>query len=179
MGLKMSLNSLVLSILTGSYAFIYNWGYFGIFLVSLVESGFVIFFPVPSFIFVFTFGSILNPFLVALSASLGATFGMITSYVLGLGGKEFLEKKYGRQLEKVKKLFEKHGSFVWIIFLAFTPLPDNVGGIFCGMIRYDIKKYLLAVFIGKLIMTLVLAYAGHYSITWMVDLFQIEMPILT
>jgi len=50
------------------------WGYLGIFLVSLVGNASIIL-PVPSFIIVFTFGAILNPWLVGLAGALGATIG--------------------------------------------------------------------------------------------------------
>ena len=172
----MSLTGLIISILTGSYEIIDKWGYLGIFLVSLIGSASILF-PIPTFILIFTFASTLNPFLVALFASIGSTIGETTGYLLGLGGKEILEDKYSRQLEKIKKVFKKYGSVAWIIILGATPLPDDIAGIFCGVIRYDFKKYLIATFIGKLILYLILAYSGYYSIGWVLDYVQPKLGL--
>jgi membrane protein YqaA with SNARE-associated domain len=100
---------------------------------------------------------------------LGSAIGESTGYLLGLGGKKILEKKYAKGIKRVKKVFEKYGSDFWIILLAVTPLPDDVVGIICGIIKYDFKRYFLAVFIGKLILSLIVAYAGHYSLNWVLD----------
>jgi len=167
----MDWSNLLISVATGGYDFVSKWGYIGIFLVSLVSSASILL-PIPNFILIFTFGSTLNPFLVALLASAGSTIGETTGYILGLGGKEILEKKYRRQLKRMKKMFEKYGSIVWIIILGASPLPDDIAGVFCGVIKYDFKKYFIATFIGKFILYLILAYSGHYSIGWVLDYVQ-------
>jgi len=164
----MDWSNLLISIATGSYGFVSKWGYPGIFLVSLVSSASILL-PIPNFILIFTFGSTLNPILLALFAAIGSTIGETTGYLLGLGGKEILEDKYSRQLKRIKKMFKKYGSVVWIIILGASPLPDDIAGVFCGVIKYDFKKYFIATFIGKLILYLILAYSGHYSIGWVLD----------
>ena len=167
----MDWTNFLVSILTGSTDFVNKWGYLGIFVISLISSASILF-PIPTFILIFTFGSTLNPFLVALSSAIGSTIGETTGYLLGLGGKEILEDKYSKQLEKIKKMFKKYGSVIWILIVSATPLPDDVVGIFCGVIRYDFKKYFIATFIGKLILGLILAYAGYYSLNWVLDYLQ-------
>ncbi|MEM5792816.1 MAG: VTT domain-containing protein [Candidatus Aenigmatarchaeota archaeon] len=146
--------------------FIYRWGYIGIFLVNLLEAVTLTFFPLPTMVFVFSFGKILNPFLVGLSAGLGGTLGSIIGYILGRGFKDIFEKKHEKKMNKIKKYIEKKNMFLAIIFLGFTPISYNLLPIFCGTIEYDIKKYLLAIFISRLLLNLFLAYAGYYSITW-------------
>jgi membrane protein YqaA with SNARE-associated domain len=167
----MSITEIFISILTNSHNFVNKWGYLGIFLVSLVSSATIIF-PIPIFLILFTFGAIFNPFFVALAGAIGATVGNLTSYFLGLGGKEVLEKKYSKKLEKIKKTFHKYGSVFWIIFVNVTPLPNDIVGVFCGVIRYDFKKYFIASFIGQMILALFLAYSGFYSINWVLDFLQ-------
>ncbi len=106
---------------------------------------------------------------VALITALGSTIGETTGYLLGLGGKRILEKKYKKQIKRVNNMFQKYGSDLWIIILGATPLPDDIAGIFCGLIRYDFKRYFIATFIGKFILSLALAYAGYYSLNWVLD----------
>ena len=88
----MTLTEIFISIITNSQGFVNKWGYLGIFIVSLVGSSSLIF-PLPTFVILFTFGAIFNPFLVGLIGALGTSIGNLTSYILGLGGKEILEKR--------------------------------------------------------------------------------------
>lgn len=173
----MTLTEIFISIITNSQNFVNKWGYLGIFIVSLVGSSSIIF-PLPTFVILFTFGAIFNPFLVGLVGALGTSIGNLTSYLLGLGGKEILENKYSKRLNSIKKIFKKYGAPLWIFLVNVTPLPDDIVGIFCGVIRYDFKKYFIAMFIGQLILSLVLAYAGFYSLNWVLDYLQPRLGIL-
>ncbi len=142
-----------------------TWGYLGVFLVSLLGNASIIF-PVPSFLVVFAVGSVLNPWLVGIVAGLGATIGELTGYVLGFGGRHAIKRKYrkySKGLERVKKWAEDHGMFSVLVLFAATPLPDDVVGIIGGMIRYDIKRFFLAVFIGKVILHVGIAFGGLYG----------------
>ena len=143
---------------------IQTFGYLGIFAVNFIASA-SIFFPAPAFAFVFAAGAYLNPWLVGLSAGVGAALGELTGYGIGFGGKKFLEKKYGKWIEKTKKYVEKYGMFWIVIAFAALPLPDDIIGLLAGVVKYDIKKFLLASMIGKIIMNLVLAWAGFYGIS--------------
>lgn len=170
----MTFTEMIINIITNSESFVNEWGYLGIFIVSLVSASSIIF-PIPGFIIIFTFGAIFDPFLVALFGSLGATIGNITGYFLGLGGKEILEDKYGKKLDKIKEGFKKYKGPLWIVILNASPLPEDLVSIFCGVVRYDFKKYMLATFIGQLILALILAYSGFYSVNWVLDYFGLGM----
>ncbi|MDI6825792.1 MAG: VTT domain-containing protein [Candidatus Aenigmarchaeota archaeon] len=173
----MSLTQIFLHIIINSHSFVNKWGYLGIFIVSLVSSASIIF-PVPSFVILFSFGAIFNPLLVAIVGALGASIGNTTSYILGLGGKEILEDKYEKKLEKIKDTFKKYGAPFWIILVNATPLPDDIVGIFCGIIRYDFRRYFLYMFIGEVILALLLSYSGYYSINWVLEFLQPRLGIL-
>jgi len=141
-------------------------GYLGVFIVCLVGSASIIL-PVPAFIVIFIAGGFLNPFLVALCAGLGCAIGELTGYGLGIGGRELIARKYSELLIKTKNWIEKRGAFLMIIIFALTPLPDDLIGILCGMINYDIKRFFIASFIGKFILSLAIALAGYYGINWL------------
>jgi len=70
-----------------------------------------------------------------------------------------------------KKWIKGRASFPVIILFAATPLPDDIVGIVCGIFNYNIKKFLLASFIGKLIMNTALAWGGFYGFKWMSTIF--------
>jgi len=170
----MSFAGTILSIITNSGSFVNRWGYLGIFIVSLISASSILF-PIPSFVVIFTFGAVFDPFFVALFGALGATVGNMTGYFLGLGGKEILEDRYGKKLNRMKKTFKKYKGPLWITFMNATPLPEDVVSIFCGVVRYDFNKYLLATLIGQLILALILAYSGFYSVNWVLDYFGLEI----
>jgi len=147
-----------------------SYGYLGIFLINLVGSATIIL-PFPAAAFVFASGAFLNPFLVGLIAALGCTIGEFTGYALGFGGRKVIEKKWKKWIKRTEKLFEKYGGFWIIIIFAATPLPDDIVGIVGGSLKYPLKKFFLASFIGKLILNLALAYGGFYGIHWILQFF--------
>ena len=146
------------------------WGYLGIFIVSLVGSATIIF-PAPAFAVIFAFGAVLNPWLVGIAAGIGSAIGELTGYVIGRGGREVIEKRHEKWLEKAKKWTDRYGFFAVLVVFAATPLPDDVVGILAGVFEYDVKKFLLASMIGKIIMSTCLALGGYYSAGWVMSVF--------
>ena len=145
------------------------FGYLGVFIVSFIGSATIIL-PAPVFLAIFAAGSVLNPWLVGIIGGLGAALGELTGYWIGRGGKKVIEKKHKKWLNKARKWFEAHGAFPVLVLFAATPLPDDVVGILCGVIKYDMKKFFLATLIGKIILTTVLAWGGFYGINWVLNL---------
>ena len=146
------------------FPIIENWGYIGVFVVSLITSAGLFFIPFPMAPVVFILGSIMNPVLLAVIVSVGSVIGGSFKYLVGLGGKGILEKRYSRELSRIRNAFEKYNFFMWIIAISLTPFPDDPVSIFCGMVKYDFKKYFLGMLIGRFILNLILAIAGYYSI---------------
>lgn len=146
------------------------WGYLGIFLISLVGSA-TVFFPVPAFFVVFASGAILNPWLVGISAGLGSALGELTGYGVGFVGKKAIEKKHEKWLKRANEWAGKYKMFTVIVIFAATPLPDDVLGILCGVIKYDVKRFFLASLTGKLIMNISLALGGYYGLQWVITVF--------
>ncbi len=172
---------MVLEFLVG---LVYGFGYLGVFLGSLIGSA-TIFLPVPSFLIVFVAGKVLNPLAVGILAGIGAALGELTSYFIGRGlhySKKRLSKKgeprkklagkskkdltkNSRWIERFNSWFHRRYGFALIILFAATPLPDDILGIYCGMIRYGWKKFFFASLIGKLILCIIISYAGFYGLT--------------
>ncbi len=141
-----------------------KYGYLGLFFVCLAGSTSII--PIPFQIVVFSFGAVLNPLLVGFIAAFGSSIGNLVSYFIGLGGKEILEDRYGKKLSDIKKRLKKYGIFLWLIVIYATPIPNVPFAVLSGVVRYDFKKFFLAVLIGELILNISIAFAGFYSIKW-------------
>ena len=166
----MNIASLAAQFIAWSQSFAETWGYLGIFLINIIGNA-TIFLPVPAFAVVFVFGAILNPWLVGLIAGIGAAIGELTGYVLGLGGREVLKRREDKWFRKASKWSEKRGIFPVIILFAATPLPYDIIGILCGVIKYDLKKFFIATLIGKVAVSLAIAWAGFYSVSWVLAVF--------
>jgi len=147
-----------------------QYGYAGAFLISIVGN-FTVFLPVPYAITIYTFGATLDPLLLGLASGLGSTLGEFSAYLIGAGGRKVLEDRYGKRFDNAKLLVEKHGMLIIFLF-ALLPLPDDLILVPLGMMNYDIKKALIAAFLGKLGMSWVLAYAGKYSFSFIKGLFE-------
>jgi membrane protein YqaA with SNARE-associated domain len=147
-----------------------NYGYAGAFLISIFGN-FTIFFPVPFTITVYAFGATLNPLLLGLVCGIGSTLGEFSAYLIGMGGRKVIEGRYEERLESAKRLIQRYGATIIFLF-ALLPLPDDVILIPLGVLRYDLKKALGAMFLGKTIMLTFVAYAGRYSYTFVKDIFE-------
>ena len=147
-------------------------GLFGVFITSLIGSASIIF-PIPAFALVITAGTVFNPVVVGVVAGLGSAIGELTGYGVGYGirrAKHRLRKenKLERKLEKEEKkwdktfrgYFHRKLGFVLIVLFAVTPLPDDIIGVFCGLVHYDVKRFFVATLIGKTVQGIVLAYIG-------------------
>ena len=146
-----------------------NYGYLGAFFISTFGN-FTVFFPVPFVITIYAFGATLDPLLLGLVCGLGSTLGEFSAYLIGRGGRQVLDERYGKQLETAKKLVQNYG--VTIIFLfALLPLPDDLILIPLGMLKFDLKKAMGAMFAGKFLMCTAVAYAGRYSYSFIKDIF--------
>jgi membrane protein DedA with SNARE-associated domain len=141
-----------------------SYGYLGIFLINLIGSSTIIF-PLPAAAFIFSFGAILNPLLVGIASGLGAAIGEFTGYAIGMGSRKVMKKNWRKQIDSVEKMFAKYGGFAVLFLFSATPLPDDIAGLVAGILKYPVKKYFLAVLLGKTVMSVVLAYAGYYGIS--------------
>jgi len=151
-------------------ALVLSMGYLGVFFVSFVGSATIIF-PIPSFILVFALGAVMNPWFVGITAGLGNALGELTGYALGKGSSRIIKRKYKKDVEKYSKWFENDRVFLLVTMFAATPLPDDVVGLICGIFNYDLKKFLLASFIGKLVLNLLLAWGGYYGLRWILSFY--------
>jgi membrane protein YqaA with SNARE-associated domain len=144
-------------------------GYAGVFLVALIGNATLIL-PAPVLVFVYVAGGTLgSPLLVGLLAGLGATLGEMTGYLAGFSSSGFIERN--QAYNRVKKWVEDFGA--WTIgVLAFLPNPlFDLAGFAAGTLGLRLRWFLLATFIGKVLKTTLVAYAGSMSIGWVERVF--------
>ena len=144
-----------------------DWGYFGIFLLQLINSATVVLFPVPGHAVIFAVSGTLNPLLIGVFGAAGAALGEITSYMAGRGGSTIVDES--RWYKRLESMGERWRG--WVIFaFAATPLPFDFAGVWAGAIRYPLGRFLLIVAAGKLILVTAIAIAGYYGVDYIENL---------
>lgn len=149
--------------------FALQFGYLGVFIISFVGSVSIIF-PVPYTLVIFFLGSVLDPFLVAISGGLGAALGEFSGYALGYYGRKVVNEERQKKMDYMLRIFGRYGSVTIFIF-ALTPLPDDLLFIPLGVMRYPFLKAFIPALFGKMLMTFILAYSGQQSIEFIRSLF--------
>jgi membrane protein YqaA with SNARE-associated domain len=100
----------------------------------------------------------------AVMATIGSVIGGYVTYRLARkGGKETLERKFpARKLKKVYALFEKWGFGALAIVAVLPPPAPFVLFLFvAGAMQYSLKKFLVALTLGRIVRYSILAYLGE------------------
>ena len=133
--------------------------YPAIFGVSIVANATIIL-PLPGVVLTSLFGSVFNPFLVALTAGLGASLGELSGYLAGFSGQGIVENS--KWNERIQEWMSKYGQWT-ILVLAFIPNPlFDVAGITAGALKMKLTKFLFWCALGKILKMLVFALAGEW-----------------
>lgn len=139
------------------------FGYPGIFLIALLTNA-TVFLPAPGVAVVFAMGAVFNPLFVGIAAGAGGALGELSGYLAGFSGQAVVENT--KLYERLAHWVEKHG-FLAILILAAIPNPTfDIAGVAAGILKLPIHKFLLAVLVGVTIKMTLFAYAGAYSLTW-------------
>jgi uncharacterized membrane protein YdjX (TVP38/TMEM64 family) len=144
------------------------YGYPGIFLVMLLANATVIL-PAPGVAVVFAMGSIFNPLGVAFAAGAGGAIGELTGYLAGYSGQAVVENT--RIYERIFPWVKRYGAWV-ILVLSAIPNPFfDLAGIAAGIAKVPLWQFMLACWIGQTVKMAMFAYAGAYSVDWLLKLF--------
>ena len=101
-----------------------------------------------------------NPALIALSGGIGGTLGELSGYYVGYLGKKIAIAENTIGYSRIEGWIQRYGMWA-ISFLAFQPIiPFDIGGLIAGAARMPLRKFLLALFVGKFPKYLILTLAG-------------------
>jgi membrane protein YqaA with SNARE-associated domain len=156
------------------YTFAIQYGYLGVFLISLIGA-MSIFVPIPYTVVIFILGGLssFDPLWIAVAAGIGSAIGEFSGYLLGVGGRKVIGNKYKKRMEFITKLFKKYGPVAIFVF-ALTPLPDDLLFIPLGVMRYSLLRAFIPALLGKFFSNLIIAYSGRLSLQIIGDLFGVE-----
>ncbi len=152
-----------LLLLRDTMAGIGAWGLVGAFLAELGNSA-VILVPTPGPAYTFAMGATLNPFLLGLAGGVGAALGELTGYFLGARGRRVIE---GWPLVARLAAMTSRWTGPMLLVLAALPIPFDLAGVWAGTTRYPLSRFLLFVAPGKIVKVTLVAFAGYYSVGWL------------
>jgi membrane protein YqaA with SNARE-associated domain len=138
--------SALIVVLPIDYRALGNYGYLGVFVVTLVSTASLVL-PVPYLATIVVAGSFLDPKLVALVAGVAAALGELTGYALGYTGRSLLPDN--RWTAMIQQSMRRWGGPVLFVAAAIpNPFFDAVGMV-AGATRMSIWVFMVSVFLGK------------------------------
>ena len=148
-------------------------GYAGVFILSFASSASLLF-PVPGIAAVCAASGIggLFPLWVILLASLAESMGELTGYLIGFSGRGFIENYY--YYPRIERWMERRG---WLVLIVVSSIPNflfDIIGVAAGTLRYPIRRFLWAVWIGKIIKCTTIAYACFYGSDWVLSFINLD-----
>ena len=140
----------------GRIAELKTYGYLGAFIISIIFNATLIL-PVGNMLILAALGATMeSPVLVGLVGGTGAAIGEITGYIAGRSGRGLVARSqmYGR----VEGWLQKWGILPIFIF-SLVPFVFDLVGIAAGALRFPFWKFLIACWLGRIIL-----YAGFMSL---------------
>jgi membrane protein YqaA with SNARE-associated domain len=145
-----------------------GYGYPGLFLLSILGNATIIL-PAPVIAITYMMGAVFHPIGVALATGAGSAIGELTGYIAGFSGQGLVEQS--PLYERLEKWTDRYGGLT-ITVLAFIPNPIfDIAGAAAGALKMPVYEFLFWAWIGKTLKMLLFAYAGAYSIEWIIELF--------
>ena len=159
----MALSSIVLALILIEFGSLLeslgNWGYVGVAAVEFGNSAMVAI-PTPSYLYTFSMGAILNPFVVGIIGGTFATLGELIGYYLGRRGSAILPDS--PHIERFKAWTSRWGT-VTLFWFALLPVPFDIAGIWAGAAHYPLVRFAPPVLLGKSIKITMIALAGYFG----------------
>jgi membrane protein DedA with SNARE-associated domain len=157
-------------------------GYAGVFVANLAST-ITVFIPVPGLtalgqVLILDQGKTLNPVLVGMAGGSGMALGEITAYIAGvyggqmaaghtLPGPRWTARLVERAISVIDRLMSRFGMLTLFV-LSVIPNPVfEIAGITAGAVRMPFGRFMAAVFAGKVIRGIILAFLGAYSIEFL------------
>jgi len=107
---------------------------------------------------------------LAFIGSVGKTIGAYVIYIITDKAEDFIVGKLGKilgvthnEIERLGKQFDGTGrDYIFLFLLRFVPIvPTSPISIICGIIKIDLKKYLITSFSGYFLRNMIYLYLGY------------------
>ena len=148
--------------LTDLFPFAPEVGYLGLSLVSFFGS-LIPFLPIPSFVLLATMsvGEQFDLHILAIISALTTTAAKQIIFYVSYGGRKIITDKTRQRMRPFERLVKRYGAAA-AFFAAATPIPDDLVYVPLGLGKYSPKKFFIATFTGKIILSYAIILPSHY-----------------
>lgn len=115
-------------------------------------------------LFIYDINEGYNIYLLLFFATIGNSLGSIFNYFLGLKGEEYLIRKKllsEKMILKSKVYFDKYGFYC--LLFSWLPIIGDPLTFVAGILKYDLKKFVIIVTIAKFLRYLFIAFVVIYN----------------
>jgi membrane protein DedA with SNARE-associated domain len=141
-----------------------QWGYIGLFIISVISNGTFMIFPGFAIVLTFTLGGVLNPAIVGAVAGIGEAIGAIGAYFTGYAGRGLLRDSNSGFYRRFSNIVDRHGSkAIFFVSAVLSPI-FYAFAVFLGMLRFGWVRFFFATWAGRTVKGMALAYLGYYGL---------------
>jgi membrane protein DedA with SNARE-associated domain len=128
-------------------------GYFGLTIITFFGS-LIPFVPVPSFLLLATMsvGDKFDIHILAILAAVTSTVAKQIIFYASYSGRRIINEATRKRMKPFERLVRRYGAAAAFVAAA-TPVPDDVVYIPLGLAKYNPKRFFLATFAGKIILS--------------------------
>ncbi len=147
------------------YAFAVRFGFAGAFVISFAASASILVqIPYAPPVMVLAYQSQGPGWLMALTlvTGLGLTAGELVPYLIGRGLHRTVPGAWGDRLPALRAFIRRRPRLIPLLVFVFaaTPLPDDVLLVPLGMMKYGIRRLLLPMLVGKILLAAAFVFGG-------------------
>lgn len=136
-------------------------GYLGLGLVNFFGS-LIPFIPLPGFLLLasMSVGDQFNPHLIVLISALTATVAKQIIFYVSYEGRHIINEKTRKRMRPFERLVKRYGAAA-AFFAAATPIPDDLVYVPLGLAKYNPKRFFIATFTGKIVLSYSIVLISH------------------
>lgn len=137
-------------------------GYFGLSIISFFGS-LIPFVPLPSFLLLATMavGDTFDIHALALLSAITSTVAKQIIFYASYSGRRIIKEETRKRMKPFERLVKRYGAAA-AFAAAATPIPDDVVYIPLGLAKYNPKRFFLATFAGKIILSYVIVLLSRF-----------------
>lgn len=156
---------------TALFPFSPEVGYLGLGLVNFFGS-LIPFIPLPGFLLLasMSVGDQFNIHLLVLISALTATVAKQIIFYVSYEGRHILNEKTRKRMRPFERLVKRYGAAAAFVAAA-TPIPDDLVYVPLGLAKYNPKRFFIATFTGKIVLSYAIVLISHNLGTSLIDPF--------
>lgn len=137
-------------------------GYFGLSIVIFFGS-LIPFVPLPSFLLLATMavGDKFDMHVLALVSAIMSTVAKQIIFYASFTGRRIIKEETRKRMRPFERLVKRYGAAA-AFAAAATPIPDDIVYIPLGLAKYNPKRFFLATFAGKLVLSYVIVLLSRF-----------------